>query len=341
MRAAWYERKGSAREVLVVGEMADPEPGPGEVRVRIHASAVNPSDTKQRGGARGAVKMPYPRVIPHQDGAGIVDRVGEGVEGSRVGERVWVYEAQRGSPFGTAADYVVVPARKAVRLPHGTSFVEGACLGVPAMTAHRCVFADGPVEGRDVLVTGGAGAVGFYAIQWARQGNARRVVATISRPEQEAVARRAGAHATVNYRTEPVVDRVRELTEGGVDRIVDVAFGQNLPQSIQLVRANAVIATYSSDAVPEPTLPFWSLLAKDVTVRFVLVYEMSEWAHRAAAEAITSALDGGQLQHQIGARVSLDGIVEAHEAQESGKLIGKAVVELAAEESGRATPRDP
>lgn len=272
--------------------------------------------------------MPHPRVIPHQDGAGVVDRVGQGVDPSRVGERVWVYEAQRGSPFGTAADYVVLPARKAVRLPHGTSFAEGACLGVPAMTAHRCVFADGPIEGRDVLVTGGAGAVGFYAIQWARQGHARRIVATVSRPEQEAVARRAGADAVVNYRTESVVDRVRELADGGVDRIVEVAFGQNLAQSVQLARSNAVIAAYSSDRVPEPVLPFWSLLAKDVTVRFVLVYEMPERAHRAAAEAITSALDRGQLQHQIGARFSLAEIAQAHEAQESGELIGKAVLEL-------------
>lgn len=329
MRAVWYERKGPARDVLVAGEMDDPAPGPGQVRVRVHASAVNPSDTKMRGGARGVLTMPYPRIIPHQDGAGVIDQVGPGVPGARLGERVWIYEAQRGSAFGTAAEYVVVPAHKAVRLPDTVPFAEGACLGVPAMTAHRCVHADGPVTGQHVLVTGGAGAVGCYAVQWARLGGAASVIATVSRPEQAAVARAAGASQVVNYRTEPVADRVRELTGGaGVHRIVEVAFGQNLAASVQVIRPNGVIAAYSSDAVPEPVLPFWSLLAKDVTIRFVLVYEMPDAAHRAAAEAITAELEQGRLRHQIAARFPLSDVALAHEAQESGSLIGKAVVEI-------------
>ena len=180
-----------------------------------------------------------------------------------------------------------------------------------------------------MLVTGGAGAVGFYAIQWARLGGARTVVATVSRAEQAEVARAAGADAVVNYRTEPVADLVREITGGGVDRIVEVAFGQNLATAVHVIRPNGVIAAYSSDRVPEPVVPFWSLLAKDVTVRFVLVYEMPLAAHQAAADAITEALEAGRLQHRIGARFPLADVARAHEAQESGTLIGKAVIELA------------
>lgn len=327
MRAAWYERKGPARDVLVVGDMDSPTPGPRQVRVRVHASAVNPSDTKQRGGARGASAMPFPRIVPHQDGAGVIDQVGPGVDPGRLGERVWLYEAQRGTAFGTAAEYVVVPEPKAVPLPDGTSFTEGACLGVPAMTAHRCVYADGSVAGQHVLVTGGAGAVGFYAIQWARLGGAATVIATVRRPEQVVVARAAGAHEVINYRSESVVDRVRAIVGSpGVHRIVEVAFGQNLATAIQVIRPNGVIATYSSDQMPEPTLPFWSLLGKDLTVRFVLVYEMPQTAHHSAADAITSALAQGQLRHHVGARFSLAEVALAHEAQESGVLVGKAVI---------------
>lgn len=330
MRAAWYDRKGPAGEVLVVGELERPEAGPGEVRVRVFASGVNPSDTKQRRGARGNLTMPWPRIIPHQDGAGVVDAVGAGVPPGRVGERVWVYEAQRGRPFGTAAESVVVPAHQAVPLPAPVGFAEGACLGVPAMTAHRCVFADGPVHGQTVLVTGGAGAVGWYAIQLARWGGAASVLATVSRPEQEVVARAAGADQVFDYRTEDVADRVRAVTAGaGVDRVIEVAFGQNLETAIAVLRRNGVIATYSSDAVPEPVLPFWRLVMKDLTVRFVLVYEMSREAHDAAATAITACLAKGVLRHHIGLRGRLDDIVRLHEAQESGTLIGKAVLELA------------
>lgn len=330
MQAVWYERKGPAREVLVVGDMDPPVPGPGQVRVRIHASGVNPSDTKQRAGARGVLTMPYPRIVPHQDGAGVIDALGPEVAPERLGERVWIYEAQRGSAFGTAAEFVVVPAHKAVRLPDSVSFAEGACLGVPAMTAHRCVSADGPVRGQNILVTGGAGAVGNYAIQWARLDGAALVIATVSRPEQELAAREAGAHHVIKYRTDPVAERVMELTAGaGVHRIVEVAFGQNLAASLQVLRPGGVIAAYSSDAVPEPTLPFWTLLARDLTVRFVLVYEMPPAAHRQAAEDITAALERGALFHRIGARFRLAQTALAHEAQESGTLIGKAIVEVA------------
>ena len=330
MKAVWYERKGPAREVLQIGEQPTPEPAPGEVRVRIAVSAVNPSDTKNRGGARGNVTMPFPRVIPHQDGAGVIDAVGEGVDPARVGERVWVYEATLGRPFGTCAQYTAVPAHKAVRLPEGVDFDAGACMGIPAMTAHRCVMADGPVAGKTVLVQGGAGAVGFYAVQIAKLGGAR-VIATVSREEQARQALLAGADHVVNRRTDDVVAKVREITgaESGVDRVIEVAFGQNVASDVALLRPNGVIATYASDAVPEPAIPFWPMLAKDLAVRFVLVYAMPRSAHDEAAAFITDALARGLFRHQVFARFPMERTAEAHEATESMSNVGKVLVTVA------------
>lgn len=329
MKAAFYERKGAARDVLRIGEQPVPVPAPGEVRVRIHVSAVNPSDTKSRGGLRVA-QMPFPLVIPHQDGAGVVDAVGDGVDTARIGQRVWVYEANLGRPFGTAAQYTTVPAHKAVPLPDGTGFEAGACMGIPAMTAHRCVFADGPVDGRTVLVQGGAGAVGFYAVQIAKLGGAARVIATVSRDEQAERAREAGADEIVNYRSEDVGARVRAIcgADAPLDRVVEVAFGTNLRTDVALLRPGGVIATYASDAVPEPVVPFWPMLAKDLTVRFVLVYAMPAEAHEQAARWIGDALSAGRLRHQVHRRFALDEIVAAHEATESMSNVGKVLVDI-------------
>src|SRR5580692_720206 len=191
MKAVWFEKKGAARDVLVYGEMADPAPDAGQVRVRVHVSGMNPSDTKTRGGFGGNTAMEFPRIVPGQDGAGVIDRVGPGVSESRIGERVWIYEAYRGRPFGTAAEYVVVPSHHAVKLPDSIDFDTGAGLGVPAMTSHRCLFADGGIQGKTLLVHGGGGGVGNAAIQLARWAGAR-VITTISRPEQETAARGAG-----------------------------------------------------------------------------------------------------------------------------------------------------
>jgi NADPH2:quinone reductase len=330
MKAAWYDRKGPARDVLQVGSVDTPEPGLQEVRVRVRASAVNPSDTKGRSGARGKTAMPFPRIIPHQDGAGVIDRVGEGVPASRVGERVWVYEAQLGRATGTAAEYVVVPAANAVTLPDNTSFAEGACLGIPAMTAHRCIFGDGPVQGQRILVAGGAGAVGFYAVQFAKWGGAASVIATVSRDAQAAAATSAGADHVINYRSENVAGRARDLTEGrGIDRIVDVAFGANLETSIAVLNPNGVISTYASDAVPEPKIPFWTILGKDITIHFVLVYAMPKSAHQRAAADITTCLSGNKLRHNIAKRFPLEEIAQAHEAVEKGDKIGNVIVEIA------------
>jgi NADPH2:quinone reductase len=334
MRAAWYERKGAARDVLQVGELPIPEPGPGEVRVKVTVSGINPSDTKGRGTWRGQTEMPFPRIIPHQDGSGVIDAVGADVPASRIGERVWLYEAQRGRALGTGAEYVVVPSSNAVRLPEGVSFVDAACLGIPAMTAHRCLLADGPIAGKTILVTGAVGGVGQYAVQLAKWGGAT-VIATVSSAEKAEQARAIGADHVINYREEDVVARVQEITGGaGVDRVVEVAFGANLPSSLQVLKTNGVIATYSSDADPTPAIPFGQFLGKDITVRFVLVYVMGEAAHQEAITDITTALEAGLLHPVTVQRFSLDEIAVAHEAVETGHTAGKVLIDLASRLSG-------
>jgi NADPH2:quinone reductase len=326
MRAAWYERNGPAADVLKVGELPVPEPGPGEVRLRVVASGLNPTDVKSRAGSR---PMGFPRIVPHQDGAGVIDKVGSGVPASRVGERVWVFTVQWQRAWGTAAELTVVPARLAVRLPAATSFAEGACLGIPAVTAHRCLFADGPVAGQTVLVTGGAGAVGHYAVQLAKWAGAQ-VIATVSSPEKAKAAAEAGADHTVNYRTADPAAQILELTGGaGVDRIVDVDFGANLPVSLKVLKVNGTIATYASMGDSEPKLPFYPLMAKNATIRPVLLYTMPDRARDEAVSDILRLVEAGRLLHQIGARFPLERIVEAHQAQESGKITGNIVVDVA------------
>jgi len=329
MQAAWYEKKGPAGEVLVVGEMNAPTAGPGEVLVRVRASGINPSDTKGRGGARGNLAMPFPRIVPHQDGAGTIEAVGDGVADSRIGERVWLYEAQLGRAYGTAAQYAAVPGRNAVPMPEGLSFEDGAALGVPALTAHRCVSADGPVAGKTMLVSGGAGAVGFYAIQFAKIGGAR-VITTVSSDEQAATARRAGADLVIDRKQDDVVARAAEFAgaERSADRIVEVAFGANLGANLKMLRPNGVIATFSSDAEPEPVLPFWPLVLLDATVRFVLVYAMTAEAHDEAIAATNAAIRDGLLKHNVGTVLPLERIAGAHELVESGRSGGKVVVRI-------------
>ena len=325
MRAAWYETLGPARETLEVGRRPVPAPGPGEVRVRVHVSGINPVDVKRRAGGRGA--MASTLVVPHFDGAGIVDAVGEGVEAGRVGERVWLYEAQWRSNAGTAAHFVTVPASRAVPLPRRTSFAEGACLGIPALTAHRCVFGDGPVDGQTVLVTGGAGAVGNYAIQCARLGGAR-VFATVSGGRKGRIARAAGAEEVLNYQEEDIVDRVLQLTDGeGVDRIVEVEMGDNLDTSIPMLKPNGVISAYASEGEPRPVIPFYTLLYKNLALRFELVFLMPEDAKRRAVEDLGGWLARRELRHNIAQRFALDDIVAAHEAVEAGPL-GKVLLDL-------------
>jgi len=324
MLAAWYEKHGAAREVLRVGEQPDPAPGRGEVRVRLHASAVNPSDVKARAGSRPVLP---PRVIPDSDGAGVIDRVGPGVSKSRLRQRVWTYNGQWQRPFGTSAQYIALPAALAVPLPRKLNWAQGACLGIPVMTAHRCLFADGPIRGMTVLVTGGAGVVGHYAVQLARWAGAR-VIATVSSPEKAAHALKGGAHAAINYRTENVAERLAALTGGkGVDRVVDVELGVNLAAYEKALRPAAVIATYASAAAQDAVLPS-RLRQKNVTVRMVFVYTMPDPAKRQAIADIARWVARGRPQFAIAARFPLAGAAAAHETVESGKKIGHVILDI-------------
>ena len=324
MKAVWYERNGPAREVLQYGDMPDPEPGTGEVRVRIHASGVNPSDWKTRSGSR---PMVAPRVIPHSDGAGTIDRVGAGVDPARVGERVWLWNGQWKRPFGTAADLIALPSEQAVRLPDNTSFEAGACLGIPALTAHRAVTVDGSIAGQSVLVSGGAGAVGHYAIQMAKILGATRVIATVSSPEKAEHARRAGADEVINYRAEDVAARVHALTDGrGVDRIVEVDIAGNAGLVPKIVAREGVCVVYGANT-PQATFDFGPMIMSGAAVRFFIVYELSPEARKRGVDDLTRWLEEGRLQHTIAATLPLERTIEAHERVEQGKLIGNVVVQ--------------
>ncbi len=328
MRAVWYEKLGPARDVLKIGERETPSPGVGEVRVRIHTSGINPSDVKRRSGW-GGLTMKLPFVIPHMDGAGVIDAVGEGVSPSRIGERVWLYEAQFNRQFGTAAEYSVVPNHLAIKLPDGVDFELGATLGVPAMTAHRCLFSDGSISGQTILVSGGAGAVGNYAIQLSKWGGAGMTIATVSSPEKKKAALSAGADQVLNYRTDEVASRIKEITSGqGVDRIIEVSFGSNFPLDMSVLKTNGIVATYASDADREPKIPFYNVMNRGITVHFVLVYVMPKSAHQKAIEDITKCLEEKALSPNIGSRFPLREAVQAHEAVESGKTIGKILIDI-------------
>jgi NADPH:quinone reductase len=330
MQAAFYMRRGPATEVLQVGEQPIPEPGPGEVRVRVHVSAVNPSDTKGRGAWLGATHMAWPLVIPHQDGAGVIDAVGAGISAERLGERVWLYMAQRGQARGTGAEYTVTPAHKAIPLPSNSDFSAGASLGIPAMTAHYALFDRGPVTGQTVLVQGGAGAVGFYAVQLAKWGGAAKVIATVSRPEQAAQADAAGADLIVNRKSEDVVAKVRHATghEHPVNRFVEVAFGVNQDIDLSLAAPGAVISSYATETNDLPALRFLDFMQRDVTLRMLLIYEAAQSARDAAARDITHLLATGRLRHQVAQRFALKDIVDAHETMESGRVIGKLLIDV-------------
>ncbi|WP_430437485.1 NADPH:quinone reductase [Oceanibaculum nanhaiense] len=324
MRAVWYEKKGTP-DVLVLGEMPDPVPAAGEVRVRLAVSGVNPTDSKRRSNGRELDR--FPRIVPHQDGAGVIDQVGEGVDPSRIGRRVWVFAAQAKRPFGTAADFTCVPSDYAIDLPEGTGFDAGACLGVPAVTAHRSLFADGDIKGKTVLVTGATGRVGRYAVQLAKWAGAR-VIATASTPEKRAEAEALGADVAIPHGKE-LLEAAKEAAPKGVDHVVDVAFGTNIEAVTVLMRPNGTIATYASDAVPAPVLPFHLLMYKNINIRLVAIFDMPEAAKRQAFADITRCLTEGGLKQRIDRRFPLDQVTAAHAALESGEIQGSLLIDIA------------
>jgi NADPH2:quinone reductase len=320
MRAALYEKYGPAAEVLRVDEMERPEPGPGEVRVKVAVSAINPTDFK---GRSGATPRPIDGFqIPHHDGAGVIDAVGDGVDPARLGQRVWLWLAAAGRRWGTAAEWAVVPGRQAVPLPDGVSFELGASLGVPALTAHRCLFADGPVDGLTVLVAGGAGAVGHFAIQLARWGGAR-VITTVSGQEKAELARQAGAEHVVNYRDPDAADQIKAVAPK-VDRVVEVALGANLALDLALARPDTVIVTYAAEPA-DPVLPVRACMTANVVLRFILLYSVPAAAMDHAVADVSAALAEGALSELPSRRFPLPDIIGAHETAEAGP-VGKVFV---------------
>lgn len=324
MRAAWYERQGAARNVLTIGEMPTPIPGPGEVRLRIAASGINPGDVKKRQDAFG-YGMSYPRVIPHSDGAGQVDQVGDGVSSEWLGRRVWCYGAQSYRPFGTAADYTVVPLAQVVPMPESMSMEQGTCLGIPGITGYQAVHAAGSVKGRVVLVQGGAGAVGLCAVQLAHNAGAH-VVATVRSPSDETSVRRAGADE-VFLADKNLIERVRMVVPDGVDHIVEVAFGANIASDIELLALGGSIATYATHTA-EPEIPFWQLVFKNIRLFFLGSDDFPSEVKIEAALDINAAFEAGWTGFEIAQRIPLAEIAKAHELVEHPIRRGRVVVTL-------------
>ncbi len=327
MKAIWYETQGEAQAVLQYGDREQPAPGKGEVLVRLRTSAVNPSDVKKRAGAQPAGFVDG-HVIPHSDGAGVIESVGEGVSGDRVGQRVWVYQAQFARHCGTGAQYVALPSVLAANLPANTGYDIAACLGIPVMTAHRCVFNAGDLSGRNVLVTGASGRVGYYAVQWAKMAGAR-VIATAGSDERCRVAAQSGADEVLNYRSDHLASEILDRTDQeGIDHIVEVEFGMNVQTSAAVIKNRGTISTYSSSLAPQATLPFYPLMFKNVSINLVLVYNMPDAAKEQAIEDIYTALEQARLSHRIAGTWSLEDTAKAHRAVEAGGMDGCAVIEI-------------
>jgi NADPH2:quinone reductase len=327
MRAAYYTQLGAARDVLRLGEVDTPVPGPGDIRVRAHVSGVNPSDWKARLRGRGA-GLPFPMIVPHSDGAGIVEAVGTGVEARRVGQRVWVMNAQWQRPFGTAAEYVVLPQKYVVPLPDGVDLAEAACFGIPFLTAQRTVTFDGEVTGQTLLIVGGAGAVGHHAIQMAKAKGAR-VLTTISSPEKAAYVRAAGADEAINYRTEDVVTRIAELTNGrGADRIIELNLSANAPLYDRILAPGGTVIIYGTDA-PMASVPAQAFIARGATLKWFIVYDLADADRDAGIADLNRMLTAGALRTTIAARFPLDEIVAAHEMVEAAQHIGNVVLDIA------------
>ena len=327
MKAVWYNKFGIAGDVLEFGEYQTPEPADGEVKVRVYSSGVNPSDTKKRLGANPTLLDAGP-VIPNSDGAGEILALGEGVDNRKIGEKVWLYNAQYGRREGTSAEYVCVPSDQAVWMPNNISYKIGAMMGIPAMTAHRCVCADGSVNGQNLLVTGGAGRVGYYAIQWAKYFGAT-VIATGSNPRSVEHCNNAGADLVVDHPSDKTTAEILDFTDGQkVDRIVEGDFGVNLPSVLEVLKTNGFIATYSSMTDMNPAIPFIRMMFMDITIRMVLVYAMPWEAKRQAMEDITTILTEERFDHRIAGTFPLEQSANAHEEIEKGGKYGSVILDI-------------
>ena len=339
MRAIVYSETGLPGVMRLV-ERPIPRPGPGEVRVRIAVSGVNPTDWKARYAGGTGSPPPFPEIVPNQDGSGVVDAVGDGVSSTRVGERVWVWEACWQRANGTAQEYVVLPEGRAVALPDGASFELGASLGIPALTAHRCLtlpladphrLAPGSLDGRPVLVAGGAGAVGHAAVELARWAGAE-VIATVSSEAKGELARSAGADHVVDYRSKRAADEILAVAPGGVSLAVEVAASANLALDLAVLAPNGAVSVYAGGADQSLDLPIRELMTKNIAYHFVLVYTVTDKVKRDRIEDVTAALEDGALT--VGAATglplhwfSLEETAEAHAAVEAD-AVGKVLVDV-------------
>jgi NADPH2:quinone reductase len=327
MKAAFYERTGPAAQVLVIGDLPEPQAASGQVRVRIKWSGVNPSDVKARSGSRGPT-MPFPRVIPHSDGMGVIDSVGVGVDPARIGQRVWLWNAAWGRSDGSAAEFAVLPQQQAVPLPDEVPDEVGACLGIPALTAAQAVLTDGGVSGQRVLVAGGAGAVGHYAVQFAHLLGASQVITTVSSSAKAELARAAGGDVVIDYRTENVAERIREVTGGaGVDRVIEVDIAANAALNIEFTRPDGMWVVYGSGA-RQFSLPFFPMISSNVLIRFFMVYHLNSEDRQRANAMLDDYLRRGLLQHNVAARLPLASIAQAHDLVESGSAGGNVVLSI-------------
>ncbi len=328
MKAAWYSRNGEAQDVMQVGELPTPSPQPGEVLVRLATSGVNPSDVK----SRRARPLSDPLIVPHSDGAGVIEAVGAGVSASRVGERVWVWNGQWQRPMGTCAQYIALPAAQAVALPEGTDFAAGACMGIPGLTAVQAVILaerlGGDLRGQNILVTGASSAVGHYITQMVTQAGGR-VIGTVGSKAKAEHARTAGMQEAVFYKTESVPERVKALTQGrGADVIIDMDFSTTAAWAAEGALApHGQVVCYGSNALEVP-LPFRPWLFQSMGVKFFLVYDLTAADRLVAVARLSGMLAAGQLQHSIGARYALDQVAQAHRTVEAGQTVGNVVIDL-------------
>jgi len=328
MKAVWYERTGAAPDVLTFGDVPTPMAGPGEVRVRLEASAVNPADVGRRAGSYRALE--FQRVIPNSDGAGIIDQLGDGVPRLGVGQRVWLFNGQRnGRAFGTAAEYIALSEHLVTALPDNVSFAAGATLGIPCMTAWNCLFGDGPIAGQTVLVAGGAGAVGHYAVQLAKWGGAR-VIATVSSSFKAEQARLAGADLVIDYKTEDVIAKTMAFTEQrGVNRVVDVDFGGNIATTLKMMAMNSTIAVYATNGNRSPVVPMRELMERCIALRPLVLFALPPPLLAAAQADISKWLAAGTRIHNIAAQFALSETAQAHLAVEKGGKLGTVIVDCA------------
>ncbi len=327
MQAITYSAFGPARDVLQLAEVDSTNPQAGEVRVRLAFSGVNPSDVKARAGSRpGVTKPPFPTIIPHSDGSGVIEAVGAGVDASRVGQSVWLWNGQWQRPFGTAATHITLPAHQAVPLPDGVSLQTGAILGIPGLTACQAVFGAGAVAGDTVLIQGGAGTVGLLAVQLAKWGGAR-VIATCSERDRDRVEN-AGADVVLPYGTPDLPSAVLAANEGRmVEHIVEVEFGPNIAVDAEIIAPNGRIAAYGSAKNMSPTLPFGPLLFKAVNIDILLIYLLENGPRDQAILRLHDALRAGALHCPVQKVFALSDAAKAHEAVEAGGRTGAILLD--------------